>query len=79
MVFSTLCDVLIDIYQRLLQIMQSPSACNATIMELFSKTDARIRKVMVGGIIKDFGEAARDTAKRELGGVQKIVLGPLMG
>lgn len=78
-VFSTLCDVLIDTYQRLLQILQIPSACNATVMETFVKADARIRKVMVGVVIKDFGEAARENAKKELSGVQKIVLGPLMG
>lgn len=71
--------MLIDTYQRLLQILHAPSACNATIMDIFGKADARIRRVMVGGIIKDFGEAARENAKKELGGVQKIVLGPLMG
>lgn len=78
-VFSTLCDVLIETYQRLLQILQNPAACNATVMDVFGKADARIRRVMVGGIIKDFGESARESAKKELGGVQKIVLGPLMG
>lgn len=70
---------MIDTYQRLLQIIHSPSACNATTMELFNKTDARIRRVMVGGIIKEFGDAAKDNARKELSGVQKIVLGPLMG
>lgn len=78
-VFATLCDVLIDTYQRLLQMINGPNACNATVAELFSKTDAKIRKVMVGGIIKDFELASREKAKQELAGVQKIVLGGLMG
>lgn len=78
-VFSTLCDVLIDTYQRLLHILNTPSACNANVMDVFGKADAKIRRIMVGGILKDFGEAARDSAKKELNGVQKIVLGPLMG
>lgn len=78
-VFATLCDVLIDTYQRLLQIVNSPSACSATLGELFSKTDAKIRKVIVGGLLKDFETTARDNAKKELAGVQKVVLGGLMG
>lgn len=78
-VFATLCDVLIDTYQRLLQIVNSPIACSATVSEMFTKTDAKIRKVMVGGIIRDFETASRDIVKRELNGVQKVVLGGLMG
>lgn len=77
--FATLCDVLIDTYQRLLQIVNGPSACSATLAELFSKTDAKIRKVIVGGLLKDFETTARDNAKKELAGVQKVVLGGLMG
>lgn len=46
---------------------------------MFTKTDAKIRKVMVGGIIRDFETASRDIVKRELNGVQKVVLGGLMG
>jgi len=78
-VFASLCDVLIDAYQRLLQVVYGPTVCNATLAELFYKTDARIRKVMVGGIIKDFESASREKAKQELAGVQKVVLGGLMG
>ena len=78
-VFATLCDVLIDTYQRLLQMINGPNACNATVADLFSKADAKIRKLMVGGIIKDFELASREKAKQELAGVQKVVLGGLMG
>jgi len=46
---------------------------------MFAKADARLRKVMVGGIVRDFENAARDNAKKELVGVQKVVLGGLMG
>lgn len=78
-VFATLCDVLIDTYQRLLQIVNSPAVCTPLVAETFSKADARIRKVMVGGIIRDFESASRDSAKRELAGVQKVVLGGILG
>lgn len=43
------------------------------------KVDARIRRVMVGGVIKDFETASRESTRRELAGVQKVVLGGLMG
>lgn len=78
-VFSTLCDVLIDAYRRLLQLLAGPNVCTPMISETFTKVDARIRKVMLGGIIREFETSCRDSAKRELMGVQKVVLGGLMG
>ena len=71
--------MLIDAYQRLLQLLNSPAMCTTSIGEMFAKADARLRKVMVGGIVRDFENAARDNAKKELVGVQKVVLGGLMG
>lgn len=77
--FATLCDVLIDAYQRLLQLVNSPPVCTVSVGELFNKADARIRKVIVGGIVREFEGATREGAKRELAGVQRLVLGGLMG
>lgn len=78
-VFSTLCDVLTDTYQKLLQLLTNPNTCTPSLSENFTKMDARIRKIMVGGIIREFENSCRDNAKRELMGVQKVVLGGLMG
>jgi hypothetical protein len=78
-VFSTLCDVLIDAYQRLLQLLSNPQVCTSAMSEAFSKVDQRIRKIMVGGILREFESSCRDNAKKELMGVQKVVLGGLMG
>ncbi len=78
-VFSTLCDVLIDAYQRLLRLLSGPNVCTPVLSETFSKVDARIRKVMVGGIVREFENTCRESAKRELMGVQKVVLAGLMG
>lgn len=78
-VFATLCDVLIDVYQRLLQIINTPAVCTQIVGESFSKTDAKIRKVMVAGVVRDFENVARENAKKELLGVQKVVLSGLMG
>ncbi|KIW67398.1 hypothetical protein PV04_06657 [Phialophora macrospora] len=77
-VFATLCDVLIDTYQRLLQILTGPPACTPAISDLFSKVDGRIRKVMVSAVIREFEQASRETAKREMMGLQKVVLGGLI-
>lgn len=77
-VFATLCDVLIDTYQRLLQILTGPPACTPVISELFTKVDGRIRKVMVSSIIREFEQASRETVKREMLGVQKVVLSGLL-
>lgn len=78
-VFSTLCEVLTDTYQKLLQLLNTPQGCTPTVSENFTRMDARIRKIMVGGIVREFENACRDNAKRELMGVQKVVLGGLMG
>lgn len=78
-VFATLCEVLIDVYQRLLHMLSGPDSCTAATSEMFTKCDARIRKIMVGGILREFEGASRDNAKRELMGVQKVVLGGLVG
>lgn len=77
-VFATLCDVLIDTYQRLLQILTGPMACTPMISDLFTKVDGRIRKVIVSAIVREFENASRESAKREMMGVQKVVLGGLM-
>lgn len=76
--FATLCDVLTDAYQRLMQILTGPSACTPVISDLFAKVDGRIRKVMVSAIVREFENASREAAKREMMGVQKVVLGGLM-
>ncbi|RMZ78752.1 hypothetical protein DV737_g3748, partial [Chaetothyriales sp. CBS 132003] len=76
---STLCDVLIDAYQRLQQLLCSPAICTPALSDSFSKVDARLRKVMVGGIVREFEQASREAARREVVGLQRVVLGGLMG
>lgn len=78
-VFATLCDLLIGIYSLLLQTLQSPTTVSPPLAEVFSKTDARIRKVIVAGIVKDFEGAVRENARSEISGVQRVVIGGLAG
>lgn len=76
--FTTLCDVLIDCYTRIMSLVLSPAVCAPGLGEIFAKADGRLRKVIITGIVKEFEEASRSGAKGELAGVSKVVLGGLV-
>ncbi|ERT02959.1 hypothetical protein HMPREF1624_01263 [Sporothrix schenckii ATCC 58251] len=76
--FSTLCDVLIDSYQRILSLMVSPRDCTPLVLELFSKADARVRKLLVQNVVKEFEDHSRGGVKMEVANVGKVVLSGLM-
>lgn len=77
--FATLCDVLIDCYTRILSLVSSPAACTVGLGELFSKADAKLRKIMVAGAVREFEDASRNNVKNEVAGVSRVVLGGLIG
>lgn len=76
--FATLCDVLIDAYTRLLSLLRTPRECTAAVAELFTKADAKVRKIIVQGIVKEFEDTSRNGVRTEVANVGKIVLGGLM-
>lgn len=76
--FATLCDVLIDCYTRLMSLVSSPRECNPTVGEMFTKADARVRKIIVQGVVKEFEDSSRGGVKSEVAGVGRVVLGGLM-
>lgn len=76
--FATLCDVLIDVYTRLLSLLPTPRDVSAPVAELFAKCDAKIRKIIVSGVVKEFEDQSRQQAKQELAGIGRVVLGGLM-
>ncbi|KAJ5810915.1 hypothetical protein N7447_010431 [Penicillium robsamsonii] len=77
--FATLCDVLIDTYSRFTALVSSPAVCTVVLGETFSKTDARLRKIMVAGAVREFEDASRNSVKNEVAGVSRVVLGGLLG
>lgn len=77
--FATLCDVLIDCYTRLMALVSAPSVCTVALSEMFSKADARLRKIVVSGIVREFEDASRNNSKNEISGVSRVVLGGLLG
>ncbi|KAK7917338.1 hypothetical protein PG985_010946 [Apiospora marii] len=76
--FATLCDVLIDCYTRLMSLIPSARECTPPIAELFTKADARVRKIIIQGVVKEFEDSSRAGLKQEVGNVSKVVLGGLM-
>ncbi|TVY43570.1 hypothetical protein LOCC1_G003034 [Lachnellula occidentalis] len=76
--FATLCDVLIDCYTKLMSLVASPKDCSPIVAEMFTKADARVRKIIVQGVVKEFEDSSRAGVKSEVAGVGKVVLGGLM-
>ncbi len=76
--FATLCDVLIDCYTRLLSLLPTPRECGSPVAELFTKADARVRKIIIQGVVKEFEDTSRSGLKTEVANVGKVVLGGLM-
>ncbi|PHH85810.1 hypothetical protein CDD83_11141 [Cordyceps sp. RAO-2017] len=76
--FATLCDVLIDSYTRFLALVPTPRECSAPVAELFSKADAKLRKIVVQGAVKEFEDHSRSQVKAEVASIGKVVLGGLM-
>jgi len=76
--FATLCDVLIDCYTKVTQLIGGPEHCGPGVGELFQKADARVRKIIVQGVVKEFESACREGVKGEVKGVGRVVLGGLM-
>lgn len=75
--FATLCDVLIEVYTKFLTLIPSPKA-SASVADLFNKVDAKVRKIIVQGVVKEFEEHGRTHVKAEVANVGKVVLGGLM-
>lgn len=77
--FATLCDVLIDCYTRFCTLVASPAICTGALGEMFSKTDARMRKIIVAGLVREFEDVGRANAKNEISSVSRVVLSGFLG
>ncbi|KAF1973157.1 hypothetical protein BU23DRAFT_507174 [Bimuria novae-zelandiae CBS 107.79] len=83
--FATLCDVLMDSYTKILSLLSTPESIvvagggvPSAVGELFNKADAKVRKVILAGVVREFEEGCRGGVRAEVGGVGKVVLGGLM-
>lgn len=75
--FATLCDVLIDCYTKIMTLVSSPELCVPGLGDLFGKADAKIRKILVASVVKDFEEASKQGVRSEIAGIGRLVLGGL--
>lgn len=76
--FATLCDVLIDTYSRFLTLVPTARECTPPVAELFTKADARVRKILVQSVVKEFEDHSKSHVKMEMASIGKVVLGGLM-
>ncbi|KAI3535320.1 hypothetical protein CABS03_05814 [Colletotrichum abscissum] len=76
--FATLCEVLIDVYTKVLSLVPTPRETTAPVAELFAKADAKVRKIIVQGVVKEFEDSSRSHIKTEVANIGKVVLGGLM-
>lgn len=76
--FCILCDVLIDCYMKVGQLVKAPDDCTSGVADLFAKADSKIRKLLIAGLVRDFEDSTKQGARTELAGVGKVILGGLM-
>ncbi|KAF2840546.1 hypothetical protein M501DRAFT_607434 [Patellaria atrata CBS 101060] len=75
--YATLTDCLIDIYTKVMDMVNGPDGVAPGVHELFLKADSKIRKILVANVVRDFEEASRQSSRSELAGVGKVVLAGL--
>ncbi|GIZ44213.1 hypothetical protein CKM354_000741700 [Cercospora kikuchii] len=75
---GTLCDTLMDVYGKLMDLVSGPEHCNPTLIDAFSKADKAIRKIMVANVAREFEDTTRASVKSEIAGLGKLTLGGLM-
>ncbi|KXT06838.1 hypothetical protein AC578_7132 [Pseudocercospora eumusae] len=75
---GTLCDTLIDVYAKLMEIIGGPDNCSVAVGDAFGKADKAIRKILVANAIREFEDNTRAGVKGEMAGLGKLTLGGLM-
>lgn len=85
--FGTVCDVLMDTYRHLGTAMKdtaevvmggqaAPEGLSMqSIGDMFNKVDAKVKKLVLVGLVREFEDASRQGVKSEVAGVGKLVLG----
>jgi hypothetical protein len=76
--YATLCDILIDTYGKLINLVSSPDVCGPGIAEAFTKADKAIRKILVSNVMREFEDSARANMKSEVAGLGKLVFSGLV-
>lgn len=75
---ATLCETLIDVYARLMDLVSGPDTCTPTVGSEFAKADKAIRKILIANVVREFEDTTRNGVKHEMAGLGKLTLGGLM-
>ncbi|EME84020.1 uncharacterized protein MYCFIDRAFT_195192 [Pseudocercospora fijiensis CIRAD86] len=75
---GTLCDTLVDVYAKLMEIIGGPDSCTAAVGDAFAKADKAIRKILISNLVREFEDNTRAGMKGEIAGLGKLTLGGLM-
>jgi len=71
--FCALLAMLAEVYQRLLSNIGSPQECTQSVMVIFQKVDEKIKKNVLGWVIKDVDDYNRTELQTELDNLEKFV------
>lgn len=86
-VFVGLCGVLEEVYVKLREMVKEREegggiggmgVLGMKEVELFGKCDGKVRRLVVGGVVREWEDAVRGGVKREVGGVGREVLMGMM-
>jgi len=71
--FCALLAILVEVYQRLLSNIASPQECTQPVMVIFQKVDEKIKKNVLGWVVKEVDDYNRTELQTELDNLEKFV------
>jgi hypothetical protein len=69
--------ILTEAYEWLAGMLSSPIECTQNVMVAFQKIDEKIRKNILGWVVKDMDDYCRNEVQLELENLQRFVAIPL--
>ena len=62
-----------EAYQHILTVTGTPADCTQSLIAVFQKVDEKIRKYVVGSVVKEVDEFCRAELQFELDSIEKFV------
>lgn len=77
-IWDDMSNTLIQCYSRLTDLLSSPSVVTPGVVEHFAKMDSRVKKLVLGGPIREMEDWARREVRGQIAGVAKMALAGLI-
>ena len=71
--YGALLAVLAEAYQHILSVTTQPVDCTQNLMVTFQKVDEKIRKNILGWVVKEIDDYCRAETQSELDGLEKFI------